>query len=132
MKPDDRQQIHDLLVRYCYLFDLGDAHGWSQCFIEDGVFQGKKGRFRGRNALREYATDAVSRGTYRHFIGNVLIEPGDTGEEACVSSYMLYYEVTAGGATFKTTAIQRDRVVRVAGGGWLIAERILTPDEAPT
>jgi 3-phenylpropionate/cinnamic acid dioxygenase small subunit len=132
MTIDDRMAISELLARYSHTFDSGDADGWADCFTKDGTFEGRKGKTEGRQALKDYALAAIPRGTYRHFVGNVVIDPDDSDVSAArVKSYMIYYEVTAEGIVFKTTAIQRDRVVKQAGQ-WKIRERVITVDAATT
>src|SRR5215211_3132721 len=94
MRPDDYIAIQQLLARYNHTFDSGDDAGWADCFTEDGKFQGRAGVFIGRQALRDYARAAVSRGTYRHLTGNLLIEPDLDPNRATVFSHMIYYTVT--------------------------------------
>jgi 3-phenylpropionate/cinnamic acid dioxygenase small subunit len=124
---DDRTAITDLLLFYNYAFDSGDADAWACCFTRDGRFEGRAGVFEGRDALREYANAARSRGTIRHFTGNVLIYPGARSDTAVAYSYMLYYTVGPTATVFETTATQVDQLVKQSDG-WKIGHRKLTVD----
>ena len=141
MTPADQLAIGQLLAQYSYTVDSGDSEGWAECFTEDGSFEGKAGRFQGRDALQEFAARRTGRG--RHLVGNLLIRPDETdSNRAEVLTYMIYYEVRlnepqsgpaieAGGMAAPVllhTTVQRDQVVKV-NGQWKIHERKITIDE---
>lgn len=124
----DRLAIAELLARYNHAFDSGDADGWADCFTPDGALEGRRGRIEGRDALRQFATEAVGRGTYRHVLGNVVIEDSHVvPRSAIVKSYMIYYEVRAEHMTLIETAIQSDQVVKFEGA-WRLRERTIVQD----
>lgn len=124
----DRLAIAELLARYNHALDSGDADGWADCFTPDGALEGRRGRIAGRDALRQFATEAAGRGTCRHVVGNVVVESSDVvPHSAMVKSYMIYYEVRAEHITLIETAIQRDHVVKFKGN-WRLHERKILRD----
>lgn len=125
---EDRLDIHDLLVRFSHTWDEGDAEGWANCFTDDATYESRRGRIVGKQAIKQYAAAATAPQTYRHFVGNILVTPSDTDENAAsVASYLLFYQVGAEGHSFKVTALQRDQLVK-SNGEWKIRERIVTAD----
>ena len=46
VEVSDRNAIDDLISRYCHTWDSKDPKGWSELFVEDGIwenfFAGKK------------------------------------------------------------------------------------------
>ncbi len=135
MKALDYEKIRQLLARYNFAIDLGDAEGWAACFTDDGVFECSGlpeyspfgGRHEGAEALRAYATTHFSRaqGRARHWNWNLDIE-GD-GEEASMRCYLLALTVGERPALNHSTGIYRDRLRKV-GGEWRFVERHITID----
>jgi SnoaL-like domain len=133
MSALDYEEIRQLLARYNFAIDLGDADGWAACFTEDGVFEclglpeGSPfgGRYEGSAALRAYATMhfGVYKGRARHWNWNLEID-GD-GESATMRCYMLNLSVGKPPAVKGSTGIYRDQVLK-GDGRWLFAERHVT------
>ena len=61
LSPDDRREIDDLYIRYCWALNEQDALAWADCFTTDGLFvpsYGKvRGEYQGRAALIAFASD---------------------------------------------------------------------------
>src|SRR5829696_10453996 len=103
----DCEEIRQLLARYNFAIDLGDATGWAACFTDDGVFECSGladghplgGRFAGGEALRSYANThfAIAKGRARHWNGSIQIDGG--GDRATMRCYMLQLFIGAPGAT---------------------------------
>jgi hypothetical protein len=136
LPASDYEEIRQLLARYNFAIDLGDAIGWAACFTDDGVFECSGlpeghplgGRHAGSAALRSYATAHfdVMKGRARHWNGSIQID-GD-GDRATMRCYMLV--LYAGAPASSTTGIYRDRL-RKLGGRWLFTERHVTVDTKP-
>jgi hypothetical protein len=135
MSALDYEEIRQLLARYNFAIDLGDADGWAACFTEDGAFECAGlpddspfgGRYEGTAALRAYATRhaGLYKGRARHWNWNLEIE-GD-GATAAMRCYLLALSVGKPPAVKGSSGIYRDRLVK-RDGRWLFAERHVTMD----
>jgi ketosteroid isomerase-like protein len=135
----DHEEIRQLLARYNFAVDLGDADGWAGCFTTDGVFlctpEGGPltGRHEGRDALVAYARThyGINKGRARHWNWNLEIE-GDGGT-ASMRCYLLSVRATSpeSPAALGVTGVYRDRLAKV-DGRWLFAERHIHIDPQPS
>jgi ketosteroid isomerase-like protein len=135
----DHELIRQLLARYNFAVDLGDAEGWAACFTPDGVFRCTPeggpltGRHEGRDALVAYARThfEISKGRARHWNWNLEID-GD-GESATMRCYLLSLRATGADApaTLGATGVYRDRLAKV-DDRWLFVERHIHIDPQPT
>ena len=133
MSALDYEEIRQLLARYNFAIDLGDADGWADCFTEDGVFECSGlpegnplgGRYEGAAALLAYAKghSAIYKGRARHWNWNLEID-GD-GESATMRCYLLALSVGKPPAVKGSSGIYRDQLVK-QNGRWLFAERQIT------
>jgi len=83
----DRVDIDNLFSSYAYMIDDGDADGWIDLFVEDGVFDVPGlNRFEGPEGLRNVCNMVIegSQGNWRHSATNVLVTPGEHGDEVNV------------------------------------------------
>jgi hypothetical protein len=138
MNAIDYEEIRQLLARYNFAIDFGDADGWAACFAGDGVFECTGvsedspfgGRHEGTEALRAYAVRhfGVAKGRARHWNWNVAIE-GD-GEAAAMQCYLLALSVRDPGAIMGSSGIYRDRLAKV-DGHWLFTHRHVSVDPQP-
>ena len=134
----DYEEIRQLLARYNFAVDLGDAEGWADCFTPDGVFHCTPeggpltGRHEGREALVAYAKQhyALNRGRARHWNWNLEID-GD-GQRATMRCYLGAFRATAADspATLGVTGVYRDQLVK-ADGRWRFTERHIHVDPQP-
>jgi uncharacterized protein (TIGR02246 family) len=130
LQPLDYEEIRQLLARYNFAVDLGDAPGWADCFIPDGVFHCTPeggpltGRHEGREALIAYAEThyGINQGRARHWNWNLEIQ-GD-GQEATMRCYLAALGATStdSPAGVRVTGVYRDRLVK-HDGAWRFAER---------
>ena len=135
MSALDYEEIRQLLARYNYAIDLGDADGWAACFTPDGAFEctgvpeGSPfgGRHAGASALRAYATlhYATAKGHARHWNANLEID-GD-GSTATMRCYLLALSTARPGSLAGSTGTYRDRLRKV-DGRWLFVERHVAID----
>ena len=123
----DRLEIQDLLARYNYAIDAGDAGAWAATFVADGVFTSGGRTQSGTRELQAFAADFATRlpGS-RHWNTNVIIE-GD-GDQATMRCYLQLLK-TGGGepATIVTTAKYEDTLRRV-DGVWRFVSRTVVRD----
>jgi hypothetical protein len=125
----DKQEIHDLLMRYCRGVDRADAKLVAGCFHPGSVDDHGDFVLAGEDAAALYAT--MMKGAPRggmHFVGNVLIELDD--DTAFAESYFM---------GISDLGPEADRVLRVRAGRyidrlerrdgrWGIVERVLADE----
>jgi hypothetical protein len=133
MSAMDYEDIRQLLARYNFAIDLGDAEGWAATFTPDGAFECSGlpegnpfgGRYEGSDALLGYAKMHYghAKGRARHWNWNLEID-GD-GDTATMRCYMMALSVGHPPAVQGSTGIYRDRLRKV-DGRWLFEERHVT------
>jgi len=127
---EDKLAIMELITRYNHAIDGGDPDAVADCFVADGIFQGRSGRFEGRAELRKLGMTLTPACIPRHIVTNILIEPvPGMADEARIKSHLFFYEVTPTGFNFKTSGVYTDVVVRVADD-WKFRTRLMTLDVA--
>jgi hypothetical protein len=127
----DRVAIHELIARFNWAADTGDAEAWAATFTPEGAFDGFIGRLEGRTAIASYLarlwslnTDpdwASARGS-QHWTSNLVLE--GTGEEAVGRSHLLMITPAVAGPRLIVIGHYADRFRKV-GGKWLFEERRL-------
>lgn len=122
----DRQCIVDLLAQYCERLDEYDIAGVGLLFLEDGVMDqgpGRGGPIRGRQAI---VTGMLERqAKFRrtcHQLGQSVLDIGEN--EAAGVTYVNAWHQTWDGEVQTVRLRYRDRLVRIPGGEWRIAERV--------
>ena len=124
----DRVDIDNLFSSYAYLIDDGDADGWIDLFVDDGVFDVPGlNRFEGPEGLRNICNVVIegSQGNWRHTASDLLVTPGANSDEAAVRLRTLVtdWNVDPAGTQFND---YRGTLVRI-DGHWRIKELIATP-----
>jgi SnoaL-like domain len=120
--PSDYAAISDLLARYCWLIDEGDAEAWLALWADGGVFTGVSPEpFVGREALRAVVTmaQALGPGMMRHMVTNLACDYVD-GEDRVLAAYYNLVTRWNDGAQIALLALSRVQLVR-SGSSWLIA-----------
>lgn len=120
----DRQQITDLLVRYCVALDRMELAELASLFTTDcRVAYGPDPRLQsvGAESLAQSLQRMWRWSRTSHHLSNVLIE-FDGEATANVVSYVLAWHERPDGSTATVYGKYLDRVVR-KNGGWRIAER---------
>jgi ketosteroid isomerase-like protein len=125
----DKQEIHDVLMRYCRGVDRGDAELIASSFHPDAVSDLGSGPVSARESAPGIAEGLTKRGvTAMHFIGNVLIEV--EGDVAYSEAYLIsYLAITKEGQAYTRARGGRyvDRFER-RDGEWKIALRVIVDD----
>jgi SnoaL-like domain len=121
---DDKYAIEELVSRYNRAIDEGLPEEWAATFTDDGIFEGRKGRFAGREQLTKFIQDLVAQRGVRirqHRTGNILIE-GD-GERARLYAYLtLLTSGEHGEPQIDLVASYSDELVKI-GREWKFSHR---------
>jgi hypothetical protein len=89
---EDFVEISNLVGKYQWLVDEGDAEGWPALFTDDGLFEGGTPEpFQGREQLSQIPSypQRVHGCKMRHHTGSIFVEYGDTADEAYARFYCL-------------------------------------------
>jgi ketosteroid isomerase-like protein len=93
LSAEDRTEIDQLMARYNFAIDEGDADGVVSCFTADGEFFNKDETLaRGHDGLRAYISTLGGRGQMRHVTTSALPE-GD-GDTATCRAYCTVLSTT--------------------------------------
>jgi 3-phenylpropionate/cinnamic acid dioxygenase small subunit len=115
---EDRAEVMDVLARYCWHVDEGDADEWADLWTEDGVFAGVTPQpIRGREALKAVPGWSLSGGC-RHKLVNAVLDYGENTDEMIVRCYN-FVTGWLGDAKFNSLAVARYHLVR-RGDTWKI------------
>jgi hypothetical protein len=128
----DRTEAMEVLARYCWHVDEGDAEEWADLWTEDGVFAGVTPEpIRGREALKHVPGTSLAGGS-RHNLTNLICDYGDTEDEMTVRGYNVVFSWMAGGAIV-CNAVALYKLVR-RGDTWKIKSnqvRMQVPPNSP-
>jgi uncharacterized protein (TIGR02246 family) len=101
LSAEDRLDILELLARYAWAYDCGDAEAYADTFTEDGLFEGTFGeQVVGRTAIRDYVQTLMApRGAdmVQHHNDHVWIE--GEGDRCTVYCYWMQVQQKAGEKT---------------------------------
>jgi len=119
----DRDEVLNLMERYCWTVDHGDYDAWLECFTEDGTFVVRGERPSGKTVLRAFIQKEVGDAfSYvRHLIHNPMVEVVST-TEARGRSYFELRGTTVKGSDFEALGSYEDQIVKT-GEGWRFKER---------
>lgn len=122
VKTEDRSAILDLLARYCWLVDEGDAEGWTALWTKDGKFTGVPQPLEGHDQLRQTPPgfQAMGGGKLRHILTNIVVDAGKTADEATAKGYMAVYDLRPEGAGKVMIFVRSTYTLVRQGGVWMI------------
>lgn len=127
----DREEIRELLARYCFLLDARDLGAFARLFAENGEWISRNGRATGRAAIEALLDGLVPvprEGARRkHLTCNIVIEL--EGASASVRSNFLVVRDSTAGPVIAVAGTYADRLVK-ADGRWYFASRELFHDIA--
>jgi uncharacterized protein (TIGR02246 family) len=124
---DEKDEIRELMARYCHALDACNFDGVASLFAENGEWATTYGCARGRAQIGALLTSVVPRpgeGPQRkHYITNIIIKLHDDGRAIARSDYLVIREAQGGlipvmGGTYLDTFVKRD-------GTWQFARKEL-------
>jgi ketosteroid isomerase-like protein len=127
LTAEDLIEIEQLICRYNFAFDRGDAEGWAACFTSDGRFYvAGEERARGHDSLAAFAISTKAPGQFRHVVTSVLAEgQGDVATNQC---YCIVFSSSLGnGSQVFAQGVYSDQLAKHADG-WRFTERRFDPD----
>ena len=128
LTTDDVLAIHQLVARYNFAVDEGDADAYVNTFTPDGVFAVGDQVMSGHDALRAFVEGRAGVAPRRHVVSSILVD--GEGDTASLRAYLQVIALFEDG-TFRVAAqgTYDDRIVRTSDG-WRFATRNFTIDAA--
>jgi hypothetical protein len=123
----DRLEILDLMGRYNFAIDFGQAQDWADCFTDDGVFESPLSTASGRAELVAFAEAGASAKGVRHWVNNAVLA-GD-GAQASADVYLNLFQLAEEGAPRTLVAGRYADTLAKVGGAWKFRRRTVTFDE---
>jgi len=101
LTADDKIEIAELAARYNHAVDHRDAEAWADLFTPDGRVEVNGGLLaESQEGLRAYVENARKLpAKRRHWINNVVIDPGPAPDTARLRLYVTCYDMTDGKVT---------------------------------
>ena len=132
MSIEDRLEITDLVARYAECVDTGDAEGYANLFVPDGVVQHSAGTVTGRGDIRAWVADLAQQGRIgpeshlKHVLGLPVIK-GD-GQRCTARTYVVIpRQMESGEISTRLVGAYKDDIVKL-DGRWLIEKRWIDLD----
>src|SRR6201996_2701295 len=128
-KLEDKDDIRELLARYCFLLDGYHLREFAALFAADGEWISRNGTAKGPAAierlLRGLVPEPAPGARRKHFTTNIIIEL--SGDRATVVSNFLVVRDSPGGPVIAVAGTYDDTVVKI-GGKWKFRSRKLSHD----
>jgi 3-phenylpropionate/cinnamic acid dioxygenase small subunit len=129
---EEKEELRDLVTRYCLYIDSGRYDDWVATFTEDGVFDSPiLGRWQGKMSLKQFTEKYrtwTGNNQPRHCVMNVLVNV--EGDHATGECYLLMTHASEGKTELVVSGRYEDRMEKV-NGKWLFKERKVKPDNRP-
>jgi len=129
---EEKEELRDLVTRYCLYIDSGRYDDWVATFTEDGVFDSPiLGRWQGKTSLEQFTEKYrtwTGNNQPRHCVMNVLVNV--EGNHATGECYLLMTHASEGKTELVVSGRYEDRMEKV-NGKWLFKERKVKPDNRP-
>ena len=128
---EDRFQIDELVSRYNWAVDTGDADGFVAAFAADGVCVTSKRDYRGHQELRQLMSDIDARRRandfpHMHIHSSPVLVPGDDGIVRYYAQLIAPRIEPDGSCTFQLGWYD-DQLVNVDSVGWRFKRRHFRP-----
>jgi hypothetical protein len=127
----DRREIDDLYIRYCYAINELNTEEWVGCFASNGsfvpAFGAVHGEFRGREQLASFASDRRRNQMTRHWNANIRL--WTTEEPVQATCYALLVDYAEPQPRLLTHVVYHDLLVR-EDGQWRFLQRRPSIDSA--
>ena len=132
LSTDDTTEILQLYSRYSTAIDTGDANGFANCFVPDGIFDNGMAVIEGRTGISKFAdqTHSAMPGM-RHNATNIVLEgttTGDSGQQRATGSAFLIGYLVDGGYKVIVTGRYEDELEKSADG-WRFTKRVFAMDK---
>lgn len=126
----DRDQIANVLARYCFRIDDGDVDGWGGLFTADARLCIGDLELRGRDSIVATMVGWGAFGTGRHVNLNCAIDVADDGTATATTDFLYAWKDPSGQYSLQTTpgphfGRYHDKL-ELDGGEWRLAERLIT------
>ena len=128
LTTQDYVEIQQLYARYVMTIDSGDAEGWANTFIPEGVFNNNT---RGHAALVQFVHDWRDKrngADRRHWNSNLLITPSEEGAAGAI--YLLLMDTGVKPPVAVSSSVYEDALVKTPQG-WRFKTRVLHGDPTP-
>jgi ketosteroid isomerase-like protein len=114
---DDWREINDVLARYCWAVDEGDAEAYASLWTEDGVLTGMGPARSGHEALGGVASGVTQRfgRNMRHLYSNLVCDYAGDAQDEIHAKYYSYVSVWGAQARLFGMALCHATFVRQAG-----------------
>jgi uncharacterized protein (TIGR02246 family) len=118
----DKDEIRELLARYCFHLDAEEFDAMAALFTPDGVWETAFGTGRGRDGIIAQARSIASGPRPRrvHLTTNIVIDLD--GDSATVRSNWILFQNTSSGPAIGSGGAYFDHVVK-QDGRWLFRHR---------
>jgi hypothetical protein len=127
LTADDRLEILNLLGKYNFAIDFGEAEAWADTFTGDGIFESPLSTASGRDALVAFAQAGAAAKGVRHWVNNVVID--GHGNHATANVYLVLWQMgNEGGPQSLVAGRYSDTLTKVAGA-WKFKHRKVTFDD---
>jgi ketosteroid isomerase-like protein len=129
LPTDDTTEILQLYARYNTAIDTGDADGFANCFVPDGLFDNGVAVIEGRDGISKFAeqTHSAMPGM-RHNAMNIVADGVEEAtNQASGSAFLIGYLVNDGFKVIVTGRYQ-DQLEKT-GDGWRFTKRVFTMDK---
>jgi hypothetical protein len=142
MSVEDKLAIQEVIARYSFTYDSGDADAFAQLFVEDGVFEvvapGESSptvRLSSRVAIREWAGQRLQarrgRFTSRHYQSGILFDELTLGSALTRTMVLVTHQgVTEVAPRLAVSGVYHDQWHKTQEG-WRLAHRAAELDRAP-
>ena len=118
----DKDEIRELLARYCFHLDVDEFDAMAALFTPDGIWDTAFATGRGRDGIAAQARAIATGPRPRrvHLTTNIVIELN--GDSASVRSNWLLFQNTPAGPAIGSGGAYDDQLVKV-DGRWLFRHR---------
>ncbi len=129
---EDLTAVQELIASYAESIDEGNIEGYLNNFTPNGVFENRRGKIEGRDAIREFvapileANRTASRATMRHVMGYPVIR--GEGDRCTARTYVIIPRLDEDGEiSIPMVGTYRDDIVKV-DGRWYFEKRSIFMD----
>jgi uncharacterized protein (TIGR02246 family) len=118
----DKDEIRELLARYCFALDAERFDEMAALFTEDGVWETAFGTGTGRDGIvaRAHSIASGERPRRVHLTTNIVIDVTD--DTAVARSTWMLFQNSSTGPVISSGGAYADRLVKI-GGQWLFRHR---------